>query len=142
MEMKLLTHAGTKIKARTVLNKSAEYVARNVLDGKADTCWNSDQGAPQYLLLDFEKGVSVDKITIAFQGGFVGQDVDISIGDSIDNLSQIALWETLEDNNEPQNLDIPNKSSSGRYVKINFPRSTDFYCRVTVYNLEIYGEYV
>ena len=39
-----------------------------------EKCWNSDQGSPQYILIDFLKSVSIDSIVFVFQGGFVGQE--------------------------------------------------------------------
>jgi hypothetical protein len=138
----LLTGPNTKIKARTVLNKAAEFAARNVFDGKPDTCYNSDQGTPQYLLLDLEKSVAVDKIEVMFQGGFVGQDVAIELGSSIDDLTVIGVWETIKYNNEQQSISLSRGEVNGRYLKLNIPRTTDFYGRVTIYSLAVYGEYV
>jgi hypothetical protein len=45
-----------------------------MFDGAVDTCWNSDQGGNQYILIDF--GISVIPWTLycTFQGGFVGQN--------------------------------------------------------------------
>ena len=43
-----------------------------MLDGKLDTCWNSDQGSPQYILMDFGRDVAVIKLNVMFQGGFAG----------------------------------------------------------------------
>ncbi len=40
----------------------------------SDTCWNSDQGLPQYVFIDFQKMVQVNSIHLTFQGGFVGQE--------------------------------------------------------------------
>jgi hypothetical protein len=39
-----------------------------------DSCWNSDQGSPQFILFDFLKPVNIQEIDFVFQGGFVGQE--------------------------------------------------------------------
>ena len=44
-----------------------------MFDGSDETCWNSHQGTPQSILLEFDKKVIVEKVTIMFQGGFVGK---------------------------------------------------------------------
>lgn len=93
----LLLGRKTVVKASSTLNRSAEYAASNALDGKEDTCWNSDQvstlcciprciaavciflccnplqGSSQWLLLHFKRRVTVQSVSIVFQGGFVGQ---------------------------------------------------------------------
>jgi hypothetical protein len=45
-----------------------------MFDSSHDTCWNSDQGSPQFILIDFLKAVNIQALTFIFQGGFVGQD--------------------------------------------------------------------
>jgi hypothetical protein len=36
------------------------------------TCWSSDSGSPQYILIDFEKYIIPTEVRIMFQGGFSG----------------------------------------------------------------------
>ena len=36
------------------------------------TCWSSDSGSPQYILIDFEKDIIPAEVRIMFQGGFSG----------------------------------------------------------------------
>lgn len=70
----LLTGAGRqRVKASSTLNRSIEFSAKNMFDGDPNTCWNSDQGDSQSLLIDFQRGVRVRRLVITFQGGFVGQ---------------------------------------------------------------------
>jgi hypothetical protein len=45
-----------------------------MFDGNKNTCWNSDQGSPQFILIDFGRSVVTKKLKIMFQGGFVGQE--------------------------------------------------------------------
>jgi hypothetical protein len=51
-----------------------------MFDGKNDTCWNSDQGSPQFVLVEFPKAVKVEEIRLRFQGGFVGKDCSLYAG--------------------------------------------------------------
>jgi len=37
-------------------------------DGREDTCWNSDQGSPQSIVIDFERDVLIHQIQLMFQG--------------------------------------------------------------------------
>ena len=73
MEESLLTSPNTKIRASSIIKEnSAEYKAKNVFEVDTATCWSSDAGSPQYLLMDFTKPVKVTAIKIMFQGGFAG----------------------------------------------------------------------
>lgn len=44
-----------------------------------------------------------------------------------------------EDNNEMQCFPIDSSSEHVQFLKISFPSSSDFYGRITIYKLEIYG---
>jgi hypothetical protein len=70
--MSLLTTPNAfKVKASSALQSHA---AKNMFDGNADTCWNSNNGSPQFIVLDFLNNVEFESIRIIFQGGFVGQE--------------------------------------------------------------------
>ena len=72
----LLTSPATKIRASSIIKEnSAEYKAKNVLDEDMGTCWSSDAGSPQHLLMDFIQPVKIAEIRIMFQGGFAGKNI-------------------------------------------------------------------
>ena len=62
-----------KIKVSSVLNKSADFAGKNMLDGDLNTCWNSAAGADQFIVIDFTRHVIPNMLSLIFQGGFVGQ---------------------------------------------------------------------
>ena len=135
-----------KHKVSSVLNGLREFSGKNMFDETAiDKCWNSDQGCPQYILMDFGKTVSVSSIAIMFQGGFVGQEGRAEIGDSVDSLMLVSstLDHDLMDTNDEQRFDVGVGEDGflpkGRYLRILFDSSTDFYGRVTIYSLKIFG---
>lgn len=150
----LLTGSGSdsfKHRVSSTLNRSSDYASKHMFDGTDDTCWNSDQGTPQYVLIEFPTRVQVSRVGLMFQGGFVGQDATIQVGDALTEgaMVTIATLETIEDSNRMQFFDLikfpcadsaasPVKTA-GCYVKITFPTSTDFYGRVTLYMLEVWG---
>lgn len=115
-----------------------------MFDESHDTCWNSDQGSPQWILLDFTEVVSFTSIAFTFQGGFVGQEANIEIGETSTATMEpvLTIYSILDNNNLQKFSLIPNSDTSsrkGRYLKITFPSSTDFYGRVTIYSLQVYG---
>lgn len=46
-----------------------------MFDESTDTCWNSDQGSPQFIFMDFLESTKFHSVEFIFQGGFVGQDM-------------------------------------------------------------------
>jgi hypothetical protein len=110
-----------------------------MFDGDAVSCWNSDQGSPQFLFFDFLRPVVVKSVSVMFQGGFVGQDGYIEVGlTSPSNLQPLASLDLIEDNNDLQTFAVENEVVC-RYVKVSFATSTDFYGRVTIYKFQVMG---
>ncbi len=117
-----------------------------MFDGLLDTCWNSDQGSPQFVLMDFGKEVVVTDLHIMFQGGFSGVDAIVQVGSSLNALETLTSGLEIADCNELQTFPLQVAGDSngsaprqGRYVQVTFPSSTDFYGRVTIYQLELDG---
>ena len=62
------------------------YGKKNLFDGTEETCWNSEQGKPQWIFLKFGQKVNIETINIMFQGGFVGQDCTFRSTDKDKNI--------------------------------------------------------
>jgi hypothetical protein len=90
-----------------------------------------------------------ERIVITFQGGFVGTRCAVDVIVSSDNEKE---WHTIsrifpEDVSRRQIFDIvpadPSRVERGvDYLKLLFEESSDFFGRITVYDLEIKGEIV
>eukprot|EP01040_Poterioochromonas_malhamensis_P012033 gene12033-13147_t len=142
-EWRLLTQEGQfKCKTSSTLAPASLYSSKNMFDNNHDTCWNSDQGTSQSITFDFQKSVVPQSIKFVFQGGFVGQEGYVETGDQFDKLAKLCDIHTLSDNNDLQTISLDNtvNNTSGRYLRITFPSSTDFYGRITIYSLEIWGK--
>ncbi|PVV03862.1 hypothetical protein BB560_001634 [Smittium megazygosporum] len=135
--MKNLNLEIKSIKVSSVLNRNTrEYGKKHLIDGNLETCWNSDQGSPQHIIIDFNDPLCINKIEFTFQGGFVGKTAEIY---AFENENPLLL-ETVHplDSNALQAFPLKNQKSFLRY-KINFPASTDFYGRITLYSLSLLG---
>ncbi|CAI9559500.1 unnamed protein product [Staurois parvus] len=63
--------AGTVSRVSSVLQRDVKQFGKQFLfDHRDETCWNSDQGSCQWIVLEFTQKVSVSEIHIQFQGGF------------------------------------------------------------------------
>ncbi|KAI8641264.1 galactose-binding domain-like protein, partial [Parasitella parasitica] len=139
--MTSLVDAETRIKVSSVLNKDAvSFGKQNLIDGDQETCWNSEQGLPQYILLDFPSPVSVERVILQFQGGFVGKKC-VLVGSTQEAPNDYSIEiDTLypEDVNSTQTFDLKETKRVKRF-KIIFEESTDFYGRITMYKLDVVG---
>ena len=107
------------------------FKKENMLNDDPETCWQSKQGLKQVLILKFEKEEQISRIGINFQGGFASKSVEIS------NLNEMYTFEP-KDKNNIQYFDVPFKTASLEF-KLDFTASSDFYGRIIIYKLEIYG---
>ncbi|KAI8087833.1 galactose-binding domain-like protein, partial [Gilbertella persicaria] len=130
------------IRVSSVLNRDiGNYGKQNLIDGQEETCWNSEQGLPQNILLDFPNPVSVKSVVFQFQGGFVGKKCVI-VGSKASSPNEYNVDLDIiypEDINSTQTFDLPTTTEPLKRVKIIFEESTDFYGRITVYKLDVLG---
>ncbi|KAJ3933877.1 MAG: hypothetical protein NXY57DRAFT_1047629 [Lentinula lateritia] len=132
-EMVSLISPDTVIKVSSTLDKSVGK--KNLVDGSPETCWTSQQGLPQTITLILPSsspcGVIPKLLSITFQGGFVGRTCAIHAR---------ANWRLLtyiypEDVNRKQTFTLPSLSDAA----LTFETSSDFFGRVTVYDLDLKG---
>lgn len=132
-------------------------------DGSPETCWTSQQvqyysslgihrslthrysqGTPQYVQLTFAATVIPRRIELTFQGGFVGTRTLVEVLPSGEQ-----KWRTLtriypEDVNRKQVFDCAAAETDlmdakVESVKLVFEESSDFFGRITVYDLQVLG---
>ncbi|PIL31337.1 hypothetical protein GSI_06035 [Ganoderma sinense ZZ0214-1] len=137
-----LVNEDTKIKVSSTLDKSVGK--KCLIDGSPETCWTSQQGTPQHVQLTFAAAVIPKHIELTFQGGFVGTRTLVEV-----LLSGEQKWRTLsriypEDVNRKQVFDLTVTEADlvdaqVESVKLVFEESSDFFGRITVYNLQILG---
>ncbi|KAG1734945.1 uncharacterized protein EDB91DRAFT_1238347 [Suillus paluster] len=108
---------------------------KHLTDNNPETCWTSQQGPGQYIHLTFEKPAIPRRVTIIFQGGFVGTKCRLG-----------GTWTYIhpEDANRRQVFDLithrdglPGKGIQS--MKLVFEESSDFYGRIIIYELKIEG---
>ncbi|KAL7640743.1 UNVERIFIED_CONTAM: hypothetical protein RMT77_009018 [Armadillidium vulgare] len=130
-----------ELKTSTVLNKnSKEYGKQFLIDGSDETCWCSDSGIPQWVAIKWDKPVNVFKIEAKFQGGFCGnRDTTIEAwDDEAKSWKLIENW-PLEDIGSKQTLTLKEHHRVTR-LRLLFNSSTDFFGRIIMYELSIWGE--
>lgn len=138
----LVTGTVTTCRVSSVLDRNRKlYGGDHMLTSDVTTCWNSSQGSPQQILLQFHRSVNIEHLSIMFQGGFVGQDVQLLVQtESAVHWQQLQVDIEPEDVNEMQRFTCP--VANVTTMQIIFQRSTDFYGRVIIYRLDVAGSEV
>ena len=104
------------------------------------------QGTPQYIQLSFPAPAIPRRVELTFQGGFVGTKCSVkALRSSSGNPGQ--KWEEMmriypEDVNRKQVFDLTSFDASEWQVdglRFVFEESSDFFGRVTVYDLQLFG---
>jgi len=103
------------------------------------------QGLPQFIQLGFPNRIIPKRLSIVFQGGFVGTRCAVCIP----GIDSNSTWQILchlypEDVNRRQNFDlVPTQSEllegGVSSIKLVFEESSDFFGRITVYDLKLEG---
>ncbi|KAE8891957.1 hypothetical protein PF005_g9593 [Phytophthora fragariae] len=130
----------TTCRASSTLDRNKQlYGAANMLSTDLSSCWNSAQGIPQQVQVLLHRAVDVSALCVMFQGGFVGQDVQVHVrkAGGGGGWEQVDVVVDPEDANDLQ--EFPCKLTQVEAVALTFQRSTDFYGRVVIYRLEVHG---
>ncbi|SAM01474.1 hypothetical protein [Absidia glauca] len=136
-----LINQDTRIKVSSVLNRdTTSFGKQHLIDGTEETCWNSEQGLPQHILVDFGTPAILQTINLTFQGGFVGKTC-VALGSTPDqpndyNVTLATFYP--QDINPMQSFAMVCDQPIQR-LKLVFEESTDFYGRITIYKFDVLG---
>jgi hypothetical protein len=133
----ILAAGDFQARVSSVLNRNVtEFGKKHLFDGKEDTCWNSEQGSPQWIAVTFEPVKTVCQIELVFQGGFVGKNcrLEAALSEGEELTKCLDFYPDDVSRAQTFNLDRP---VTAKFFKIVFSDSTDFFGRVTVYKLRL-----
>ncbi|KAG2814196.1 hypothetical protein PC129_g10572 [Phytophthora cactorum] len=136
----LSNDARTTCRASSTLDRNKQlYGAANMMSADLSSCWNSAQGSPQHVQVFFHRVVDISTLCIMFQGGFVGQDVQVHVKKAGGGVQweEVAVDVDPEDSNDLQ--EFPCKLQHVEAIALTFQRSTDFFGRVVIYRLQVRG---
>ncbi|XP_068392769.1 nuclear receptor 2C2-associated protein [Eschrichtius robustus] len=128
----------TVSRVSSVLNRNTrQFGKKHLFDQDEETCWNSDQGPSQWVILEFPQRICVSQLQIQFQGGFSSHQGHLEGSQGSEALSKIVDFYP-EDNNSLQTFPVP--SAEVDRLKVTFEDATDFFGRVVIYHLRVLGE--
>ncbi|XP_076298465.1 nuclear receptor 2C2-associated protein [Lasioglossum baleicum] len=132
----LLTQNKFECRVSSVFQKNnRSYGKKHMFDNCPETCWNSDAGTPQWIVVDFEQECNLSYFEIEFQGGFVGKDCHIEIGNE-----ETECLESFfpEDKNTLQRFKLK-ETKRAKTFKFLFNESSDLFGRIIIYRLALYS---
>ncbi|KAL7416682.1 galactose-binding domain-like protein [Mrakia frigida] len=148
-----LIDSDTVVRVSSTLDKSVGK--KYLTDGSNETCWASANGLPQSLTLTFPSAILPSSILLTFAGGFVGTNCTFStlpLSPSSTKKEKEKEWIVRnrffpEDVNRKQTFDLPRpdgeqqgeEERGAREVKVEFEKGSDFFGRITIYELEVWG---
>lgn len=120
------------------------YGPMNALNtSDASSCWNSDScdaNKPHQLLIDFRRSVLVQELRLQFQAGFVAENIQVKVQKQ-PNQEWVDLLELeVDDTLEMQTFPLKNTETTA--LKLLFHEFTDFYGRITIYQVQVWGKEV
>lgn len=138
--MASLIAEGVKIRVSSVLNRDVKgFGKQHLTDKNEDTCWNSDQGSPQWVHVEFPSPVLPSELQLQFQGGFAGKEMHLQVktpGQPDGTASARDFYP--EDSNVlqrfPLKMDVPISN-----LRVVFRSSTDMFGRIVLYKLDVIG---
>lgn len=138
MPVEPLICSDTATRVSSVLNRDVkQFGKKHMFDASEETCWNSDQGTCQWVILDFPRCVKISQLHIQFQGGFSSRLCTLEgcrEGEELERISTLYP----EDSNAMQRFQV--EETVLDKLKITFENSTDFFGRIVVYHLGVLGE--
>mmetsp|Transcript_3520 Transcript_3520/g.9308 ORF Transcript_3520/g.9308 Transcript_3520/m.9308 type:complete len:168 (-) Transcript_3520:390-893(-) len=153
----LLSHpsTGTTAKASSVLqNNTKTYGAAKALDCEnALTSWNSEGSRngknENFLVVDFTGGgkhpdrtVKIEELCLQFQAGFAAEELTVYVRTTEGGIGPWSKAEELEadDDHDLQSFPLSPAEEAATAIKIVFNETTDFYGRVILYQLQVWGK--
>ncbi|CAM9196071.1 unnamed protein product [Lampetra planeri] len=146
----------TACRVSSVLNRDVkQYGKKFMFDCNEETCWNSDQGERQWLILEFPESVRVSEVKVQFQGGFsaktcrlegCAKNEEFTVSSHFypedNNFLQISFIHpmTFSDQTGPDQTEGEISTKISLQIKITFENSADFFGRIIVYSLDVLGE--
>uniref|UniRef100_A0A336KMW9 CSON011887 protein n=1 Tax=Culicoides sonorensis TaxID=179676 RepID=A0A336KMW9_CULSO len=136
--MNILKEINYECRVSSVLNRNnKENGKKYMFDDSEDTYWSSDQGTPQFIVLEFASAIDFSAFKIQFQGGFAGKDCTIQISKNAASDEMIKEQFFPEDVNKSQSFKLKDPVEDVKSIRLVFENSFDFFGRIVVYSLEI-----
>jgi len=124
------------LKVSSTLNNDRSLGKQNLLTDDNETCWNSGEGKQQFIIINFNKTINLNHFTIQFQGGFVCRQIEL-VTVTFGGLSK--LTNTVEPNDSNSNQIFQCKCDNISSVKLIMSNPSDFFGRIIVYRLDLFG---
>jgi len=142
--MELIAKERITVKVSSVLGRDVKsYGKQYIFDNCEDTCWNSDQGLPQWIAVSFSSKIPVSQFMIQFQGGFAAKEIQLQrVPEAGSANTEVVEMFFPEDSNGVQTFSLTHGPVSTDNLRFTFLESTDMFGRIIVYQLGIFQKVI
>ena len=82
-----------------MLNRDVKQFGKKYMfDGNQETCWNSDQGSSQFVMVELPHSSSVGRLEVKFQGGFAAKEGELMGGEDLSAMKMVQKFYPADDN--------------------------------------------
>jgi len=145
--MSLINLNEIKYKVSSVLDQNTKQFGKTFLfDDNEETCWNSDQGKEQWIMIKFDDAKQIStksklRLKVQFQGGFsCGQCYVTFTTSSQEKISTVPCQPQDCNSKQDFTLSFQDEEFSNfeaTIMKVTFFEPTDFFGRLIVYSLDL-----
>jgi hypothetical protein len=141
----------TNCRASSVLQKNTKVNGpKHALDYEnTSSSWNSEGSSsstkPQSstFILEFAKPIEPSELRIQFQAGFAAEQINVHLYDTTTDKWKPMVELEADDDHPMQSfslLEDAENSGPTKALKMVFEEPTDFYARITIYQLQVWGQ--
>lgn len=127
----------------SVLNRDVkQYGKANLFDNNPESCWNSDSGSPQWILIGLNSRARISDVVLQFQGGFAALEVELQMWNEETKDTKECHTFYPANANSAQSFVLSNREGQDLAAYSNccivFKKSSDFFGRIIVYKLQFH----
>lgn len=126
----------SRLAVSSVLHKDTQLYGKAFLfDGNPETCWQSDSGTSQWILVEFKEPLKIASMRIQFQGGFAVEEALLRLWtkETKDSAVSYPFHPTNTNSLQSFNFTDTNACTSAAII---FKKATDPFGRIIVYRLD------
>jgi hypothetical protein len=125
-----------------VFNKDVKnFGKQHLFDKNDETCWSSEDGPTQAILLAFSKPVTLESIAIMYQGGYSSKELCLEVVCGGDTTFVQAETMRPTDTSDLQLFDMVKPIRNVQKLALKSLNASDLFGRIVIYKLDLFGTF-
>ena len=123
-----------KVTSSSIEGKRDDLKHEHVIDGDMGTRWSSEFGDPQWIMLDFGKKVTINKVSLFWEGAF-GKAYQIQVSNNAKKWDEV--YSTTNGNGSDDEISF--NPVSARYIRVYCTKRGLDWAGYSLYEFEVYN---